>query len=175
MGSARDLGLLVLRLGIGGAVFAHGAQKLFGWFGGAGPEATAASMESMGFEPGDRNALLSGVGETVGGAMIAAGLGTGPAAAAVSSSMAVASTTHVDNGYFNSKGGFELPAAYAISATAIAMTGPGKFSLDHATRNVFNKKWMRRLAYLVTFGLAAYVISERQATLDSRSMDRARS
>src|ERR1044072_2256276 len=109
MGSARDLGLLVLRLGIGGAVFAHGAQKLFGWFGGAGPEATAAGMESKGFEPGDRHALMAGVSETVGGALLAAGIGTGPAAAAVSSSMAVASTTHGDNGYFNSKGGFELP------------------------------------------------------------------
>lgn len=174
MGSARDLGLLVLRLGIGGAVFAHGAQKLFGWFGGAGPEATAATMENLGFEPGDRNALLSGVSETVGGAMLAAGLGTGPAAAAVSSSMAVASTTHAENGFFNTKGGFELPAAYAISATALAITGPGKLSLDHATRHLFNKKWMRRLAYLVSFGFAAYVISERQATLDNRSMDRAR-
>lgn len=175
MGSARDLGLLVLRLGIGGAVFAHGAQKLFGWFGGGGPEATASHLESQGFEPGDRNALMAGVGETVGGAMLAAGLGTGAAAATVSSTMAVASSTQVDNGYFNKNGGFELPAAYAISATAIGMAGPGKISLDHATRNIFNKRWMRRLAYLVSFGVAAYVISERQATLDSRSMDRARS
>jgi len=175
MGSARDLGLLVLRLGVGGAVFAHGAQKLFGWFGGGGPEATAGQLEEQGFEPGDRHALMAGVTETVGGAMLAAGLGTGPAAAAVSGSMAVASASHVDNGFFNSRGGFELPAAYAVSATALGLAGPGRISLDHATRHVFDKRWMRRLAYLVSFGVAAYVISERQATLDSRAMDRARS
>jgi putative oxidoreductase len=77
MGTVRDLGLLMLRVGVGASCFSPGAQKLFGWFGGGGVEETAEAMRNMGFEPGERNARTAGVLETVGGAMLALGLATG--------------------------------------------------------------------------------------------------
>ena len=61
--SARDLGLLALRVGVGGTLVAHGAQKLFGWFGGGGPEPTGAMFEQVGFSPGRPHAVAAGVSE----------------------------------------------------------------------------------------------------------------
>jgi putative oxidoreductase len=76
MMTARDLGLLGLRLGIGGTLAAHGAQKLFGWFGGAGLDKTAVMFDQIGFRPGKVNAIAAGLGEAGGGALLAAGFGT---------------------------------------------------------------------------------------------------
>src|SRR5260370_39864690 len=74
--TARDLGLLALRAGVGGALFAHGAQKLFGWFGGGGPEQTGAMFDELGFRPGKANAIAAGLGQAGGGALLAARVGT---------------------------------------------------------------------------------------------------
>lgn len=75
----RDLGLLVLRVGTGAVLAAHGTQKLFGWFGGSGLEGTAKGMEAMGFSPGRESAIAAGLGEAGGGVLLALGLAT-PAA-----------------------------------------------------------------------------------------------
>ncbi|HEU4546185.1 MAG TPA: DoxX family membrane protein, partial [Microlunatus sp.] len=75
-GSTRDLGLLLLRVGVGSALFAHGSQKLFGWFGGGGVEGTAEFLGSAGFEPPKLNATLAGAGEAGSGLLLALGLGT---------------------------------------------------------------------------------------------------
>lgn len=109
--------MLALRLGVGCAIASHGAQKLFGWFGGYGPAATGQYMDSLGF-PGDgkTNAMLSGAAEFGGGTLLALGLATGPAGAAVTGNMMVASSTHVPHGFFNSDGGYELPATFGLSA-----------------------------------------------------------
>src|SRR4030081_2120645 len=101
--TARDLGLLALRAGVGGALFAHGAQKLFGWFGGGGLEETGAMFEKVGFRPGKANAIAAGLGEAGGGALLAAGLGTPGASAALTGTMIVASSMHLNSGFFNSK------------------------------------------------------------------------
>ncbi|MDV9178221.1 DoxX family membrane protein, partial [Streptomyces sp. W16] len=66
-----DLGLLLLRLGTGGVLAAHGSQKLFGWFGGGGIEGTGAAMEAMGYSPGRQSAVLAGLSEAGGGALLA--------------------------------------------------------------------------------------------------------
>ena len=73
--------LLIARLLLGGALFAHGAQKLFGWFGGYGVKGTGGFMESLGFRPGPMFAIAAGLGETGGGLLTALGLGgpIGPA------------------------------------------------------------------------------------------------
>ena len=163
--TTRDIGLLVLRLGVGGALAAHGSQKLFGWFGGYGPDGTGQFMQSLGF-PGDgrTNAILSGLAEFGGGALLALGLGTGPAGAAVTANMAVAGSTHAPNGFFNTSGGYEVPATFGLVGTALALTGPGKLSLDSATGNVFNKPWLTVLAFAATLGSAAYLIANRTQT-----------
>src|SRR6476659_9885520 len=90
-----DTGLLAMRVGVGGAVAAHGAQKLFGWFGGYGPSGTGQFMDSLGFAgDGKRNAVLAGTAEFGGGTLLALGLATGPAGAAVTGNLIVAASTH---------------------------------------------------------------------------------
>ena len=71
-----NAGLLALRAGVGGVLIAHGVQKLFGWLGGHGLDATGAAFERMGFQPGRQSALAAGLGEAGGGALIALGLAT---------------------------------------------------------------------------------------------------
>lgn len=167
-GSGRDLGLLLLRAGLGGALFAHGSQKLFGWFGGGGPEGTAQFLGSAGFEPPKLNAALAGVGEAGSGVLLALGLGTGPAAAAATATMATASSVHAPNGFFSTAGGYELPATYALAATALALTGPGRISLDHATGHALSGRGLTWLAYAAAIGGAVYTIWSRQQTLADR-------
>jgi putative oxidoreductase len=157
-----DAGLLALRLGVGGALAAHGAQKLFGWFGGYGPDGTGQWMDSMGFAGGGkRNAILAGLGEFGGGTALALGLGTGPAAAAVTGTMTVAGSTHAPNGFFNADGGYELPGTFGLVAATLALTGPGRFSLDHALGHRLNRRWMAVVGFAATVGSAAYLISTR--------------
>jgi putative oxidoreductase len=159
--TARDLGLLALRAGVGGALAAHGAQKLFGWFGGSGLEKTGATFEKLGFRPGTLNAIAAGLGEA-GGALLAVGLATPGAGAAVVGTMIVASSMHVDKSFFNGKGGFEYPAVLGLSAAALALTGPGRLSLDNALGQRLNRSWMRNLALAAAAPAAFAVIARRR-------------
>src|ERR1039458_3032376 len=106
MTTPRDLGLLTLRFGIGGTLVAHGTQKLFGWFGGAGLDKTAAGFERIGFRPGKVNAITAGLGEAGGGALLAAGVGTAGAGAAIAGTSSVGTSIHAGNGFFRRNGGF---------------------------------------------------------------------
>ena len=110
MSKSTDLGLLVLRLGFGAAAASHGAQKLLGWFGGHGIEGTGGFFESVGFTPGKRNATLAGLAETGGGLAVALGLATGPAGAALTGNMVVASSLHGYEKFFAADGGPETAA-----------------------------------------------------------------
>ncbi len=158
-----DVGLLALRLGVGGALATHGAQKLFGWFGGYGPDGTGQWMESLGFAgSGRRHAILAGLGEFGGGILLALGLATGPAGAAVAGTMTVAGSTHVPNGFFNASGGYELPATFGLVGTVLALAGPGRYSLDQVSGHALNRKWMAFAALATTIGSAVYLISTRQ-------------
>jgi putative oxidoreductase len=167
MTSARDLGLLALRLGVGGTLVAHGSQKLFGWFGGAGLEQTAAGFEQIGFRPGKPNALAAGLGEAGGGALLALGLGTPGASAAVAGTMIVASSMHASNGFFSGNGGFEFPAVLGYSAAALALTGPGTLSLDEVLGHRLNRPWMRTIALASAVPAALGVIAARRRALAS--------
>lgn len=162
MSKLGNLALLAVRLGVGGTLISHGSQKLFGAFGGPGPDGTAKGFEQMGFPQPRRAAQLAGLGETVGGASLVLGLGTGAGGAAAAGTMAVAATVHAPNGFFNTDGGFEFPAVLGLVCGALALGGPGTLSLDAATRNVFNKPWMRVLALAGAFGFAAYTAGSRQ-------------
>ena len=126
-----DLGILMLRLTIGLALAGHGSQKLFGWFGGYGPDGTGRFMEGLGFRPGRRHALAAGAVEVVGGLLLAFGLLTPLGSALIASVMVVAAATvHGKNGFFITSGGYEFNLVLGVAALAVAFTGPGALSLD---------------------------------------------
>jgi putative oxidoreductase len=125
------MGLLILRLVVGLTLAAHGAQKLFGWFGGHGLQGAAQAMEKLGFFPGRRKALFAGLAEVGGGVLLAVGLGTPVAAAGIVGVMMVAGVSaHAKQGFFLQKGGFEYTAVLGLAASSVAFTGPGLVSLD---------------------------------------------
>lgn len=128
-----DIGLLLLRLAIGMTMASHGAQKLFGWFGGYGLDGTAGFMESLGLRPGRVHATLSGLAEFAGGLMLALGFLTPIGAMLIVAVMIVASmTAHRGKGFYNSAGGFELPFILGAGAITLAFTSAGTYSLDAA-------------------------------------------
>ena len=128
-----ELGLLIVRLVIGLTLAAHGAQKLFGWFGGGGISGTAPFLEQLGFRPARLHAALAGIAETAGGLLLAAGLFTPLAAAALLSVMVVAvGSVHWGKGFFLQTGGLEYNLVLAAGALAVAFTGPGAISLDRS-------------------------------------------
>jgi len=126
-----NAGLLVARLVFGGLMAAHGTQKLFGWFGGYGLDGTGGFFESLGFRPGRLFAAAAGLTETVGGLLLVLGL-LGPVGGAlVLSVMVVAAVSvHWHNGVFAASNGIELPLLYAAAAVALALSGPGAYSID---------------------------------------------
>ncbi|HVV31372.1 MAG TPA: DoxX family protein [Mycobacteriales bacterium] len=168
---AADLGLLVLRAAVGGPLMAHGTQKLFGWFGGGGLDATGEAFDRIGFRPGRVNAAAAGLGEAGGGALLAAGLATPGAGAAVAGTMIVAASTHAPNGFFAGKGGYEFPAILGAAAAGLALTGPGALSLDHVLAHRLNRSWMRSLALAAAIPAAAAVIARRRTVLAADSQD----
>jgi putative oxidoreductase len=127
------VGLLLARLVFGLAMAAHGAQKLFGWFGGYGLAGTGGFFEGLGFRPGKRFALAAGLSEFSGGVLVALGL-LGPVGSAliVSVMLVAMVTVHLKNPFFASTNGIEVPLLYSATAVALALTGPGKLSLDAA-------------------------------------------
>jgi putative oxidoreductase len=169
--SARDLGLLMLRVGAGGALFTHGAQKLFGWFDGGGIDGTAAAFDNLGFSPGRTNAIAAGLGEAGGGALLALGLATPSAAAAVVGTMVVAGSVHAPQGFSAQKGGYELAALFGLAAASVAFTGPGKLSVDHALGHQLNRPWMRTIALSAVIPAAASVISRRRKALAAKAAE----
>lgn len=128
-----DTGLLLLRLLIGLSLAAHGAQKCFGMFGGGGLGGTGKWLESIGFRPARRQAMLAGGTELLGGLALALGVLTPFAAAACIGVMAVAGVAgHGGKGFFVTRGGWEYCLVLAGAAAAIAFTGPGDVSFDSA-------------------------------------------
>src|SRR5215468_5980249 len=129
-----NIGLVLVRLVVGLTLSAHGAQKLFGWFGGYGIAGTGAYFESkLGFRPGKLHAFLAGLFEFGSGILLALGLVTPLAAAGFIAVMLVAvMTVHVHNGFFVTEMGFEYNLVLAVTALGIAFIGPGAWSLDAA-------------------------------------------
>jgi putative oxidoreductase len=126
-----SIGLLILRLLVGLTLAGHGAQKLFGWFGGYGVAGTGQFMEQLGFRPGWLYAAQAGLAELLGGLFLAAGFLTPAAAAAVAAVMLVAAVSaHLKKGFFAHNGGYEYTLVLGGAAVALAFTGPGALSLD---------------------------------------------
>jgi putative oxidoreductase len=137
-------GILVLRVIVGLVVFAHGAQKLFGWWGGGGLRGTAGFFGPLGFRWPTAMALVAGIGEAS-GLLFALGFLTPLAALLMASTMVVAvGSVHWKNGIFSTNGGYEYNLVLWTVAVAVAATGPGRFSLDNAlgwTDNVAGLWW----------------------------------
>jgi putative oxidoreductase len=130
-GKSVDLGILFMRVLFGVAIASHGAQKLFGWFGGKGLKGTGDLFESLRFRPGVVFAAVAGLSELVGGLLLLLGLFTPLSAAAVMAAMLVAMVSvHLRNGFFAANDGIELAFLYAAAALGVAFTGGGAYSLD---------------------------------------------
>jgi putative oxidoreductase len=127
------IGRLLLRTAVGGFFIGHGTQKLFGWFGGHGLEATAEGFKQLGLHPAKPNAIAAGAAEAGGGALLVAGFETPFAAAAITATMLTAiKTVHLKNGPWATNGGYEYNVVLIAAALAIAEVGPGPLSLDAA-------------------------------------------
>jgi putative oxidoreductase len=145
---AIDLGLLVLRIVLGLYMAAHGAQKLFGWFGGHGLAGTAGFFEQIGFRPGHVFAMTAAGTELLGGILVAVGL-LGPIGPALMLSVMIVAieSVHRPYGFFATQNGVEMPVLYAAGAFALALTGFGAFSLDAAVG--LTSLWTGRLVAMV--------------------------
>ena len=122
---------LILRVPVGLILAAHGAQKLFAWFGGYGLEGTGQWMASIGLEPGYWLALMAGSAEFFGGIALAFGLLTRPAALVTAFTMLIAIfSVHINNGLFMANNGYEYALTLLVATAALAIQGAGSFSVD---------------------------------------------
>ena len=162
-------GLFIIRLALGLILFAHGAQKLFGWFGGYGLDGTGGFFDSIGHRPGRRMAMVAGLSEAGGGVLLAIGLLTPLAASMLIGTMLVAAiSVHAKQGLWATNGGYELPLTNALVAAGLAFTGAGSWSLDHA----FDIPWTRGAgagiwALALAFAAAGISLTRRSKALQS--------
>jgi len=159
-----EIGLLLLRLTAGLTLAAHGTQKLFGWFGGPGLEATGQLFETLGFLPGRRQALMAGLAETGGGLFLALGLLTPIGTAVICSVMLVAMAVHIKQGFFAQNGGYEYALVLGVAALSFAFTGPGPLSLDALLGRHFRGTFWGIAALLVGVLGGAFSLSQRHRT-----------
>ena len=129
--STAGLDTLPLLVGAGVIFAAHGAQKLFGWFGGYGLEGTAGWMTSIGLEPGLLMATLAGGAEFIGGLLLIVGLLVRPAAFMLAVTMVVAIVSvHLPNGLFLANDGYEFGLALLAVSIGLMFRGAGSLSAD---------------------------------------------
>jgi putative oxidoreductase len=172
---AADASLLGLRLTFGGYMAGHGAQKLFGAFGGGGPKGTGEHFEQLGLKPGVVMSVLAGSTELFGGVLTATGTASplGPIMSA--STMAVAAgTAHRGKGAFGQTGGPELPLMDLAAAAVLAALGPGRFSVDRLTGTRL-PAWMARAVIgtgiALSTGLVAWSIVQQRAAQQEATSD----
>ncbi|WKA58534.1 DoxX family protein [Planococcus shenhongbingii] len=126
-----DIGLLIIRVVIGLLFAAHGAQKLFGWFGGHGLAGTAGWMESLGLKPGKTMALTAGLSELIGGLLLVIGFLTPLAALLIAGTMVMAIVkVHLPNGLWSTANGYEYNLVILAVVIGLALTGAGQYALD---------------------------------------------
>lgn len=161
----RDAALLTARVALGTSIAAHGAQKMFGWFGGPGREGAAKMFESLGFRPGETQATLASGTEIASGVLIATGTG-GPVGPALLASVmtAAAGSVHLKNGFFAAKQGYELNVMYAAGALLLAMEDHGRLSVDEliGLRKREIPAWLRLAAYAGGIAGGLFMLSRRQ-------------
>jgi putative oxidoreductase len=130
--STAGFSTLALRVPVGIIFMAHGAQKLFGWFGGYGLEGTGQWMASIGMEPGVLMAFMAGSAELFGGLLILLGLLTRPAAVVLAFTMVIAiASVHISNGLFMANNGYEFALALLAITVSLAISGSGRVGIDN--------------------------------------------
>lgn len=130
--SNAGIAALILRVPVGIILAAHGAQKLFGWFGGYGLEGTGQWMASIGIEPGYLMALAAGSAEFFGGLALILGLLTRPAALVAAFTMLIAIfSVHISNGLFMSNNGYEFALALFAATLSLVFQGSGRLAVDN--------------------------------------------
>lgn len=146
---AANTGLLLLRVVTGLVMAAHGAQKLFGWFGGGGLEGTGQFFEMSGYPSGTTMAALAGLSEVLGGLGLVLGLLTPLAGAAVVGTMINAVAVKWGGGFF-APAGVEYELLLVAAAAAVTVAGPGRYAVDRLLPGLRN----HRLSY----GIGAVVV-----------------
>ena len=171
-GSVMNLGLLVIRVVVGALFAAHGAQKLFGIFGGHGLKGTAGFFEGIGLKPGMVHASFAGLLEFGGGILLALGLVTPFASAALIAVMTAAViTVHAPKGVWVTNGGYEYNLVLGAVAFALAGTGAGTWSLDHGLSiSMHGTGWALGALGVGFLGGVGAVISGRLVDRRERSM-----
>lgn len=166
-----NLGRLAARAIIGGLFVGHGTQKLKGWFGGPGLDGTEQMMESLEMEPARRNAMAAGAVETAGGLMIAAGMATPLASAALIGTMVTAiRKVHLSNGPWVTEGGYEYNLVLIAALLALTDEGPGSPSVDAAVdKELTGPGWTLGSLALGAATSAAVVELGRRAAAERRS------
>ena len=157
---ATDVGLLILRIVIGLTFAAHGAQKVFGWWGGPGLSGWTGAMHHMRIRPARFWAVVSAGAELLGGLLIAVGLFTPFATAAlIGQSIVIIGHAHWAQGFWNGKNGIEFPLTLAAGVLAIALVGPGAIALDAAFGLSFPDPLRAALIVLAVIGgVAAWAL-----------------
>ncbi len=158
-----NLAALILRVALGGLMAGHGAQKLFGSFGGPGMEGTSGFMEMLGLTPGRPWGTMAALSELGGGTLTALGLLHPLGPLGIIGSMSIATTkAHWDKPIWVTEGGAELPVTNIAVATALMLNGPGKYSLDRALG-------IRLPGWVAPLGLIGVLISVYYAGLGAPS------
>ncbi|MEJ3655606.1 DoxX family protein [Actinomycetes bacterium KLBMP 9759] len=155
-----DIGMLLLRFGVGGTFFAHGMQKVFGLWGGPGIEGTTRMLEGFGFQQAPTLAWVHGITELVAGAFVVLGVLTPLAAAGLLAIMINAVLLKWGNGFFVASpagpNSIELETVLGLAAAAIVFVGPGRIALDNG------RPWHRRPT---SWGLLSLIIGVAAAVL----------
>jgi putative oxidoreductase len=171
-GGLMNIGLLVMRVVIGLVLGGHGVQKLFGWFGGHGLAKTGKAFGSVGYRPGTLFAFVAGATEAGGGLLLALGLLTPLAAAAIVGTMLNAAlSAHVKNGFWLANGGYEYTLALGAAAAGLGFTGAGAYSLDHAIGwTMGGTSWgLFSVGLGLVIGMVTDLYRRRNLALDRRS------
>ena len=173
---ANDLSLFILQLAIGLTFAAHGAQKVFGWWGGPGLANWEGAMAHMGFRPARLFGITSALVELVGGLLLAAGFLTPLVAAIlVAQTVVIIGKVHLAHGFFNSKSGIEFPLVLGVGAAAVGLAGPGAISVDAALGLTVDPtvKVLLLVAGIVV-GLLTLAVPSLESRLESRTHATAR-
>ncbi len=132
----QHLGLLVLRVGLGAVLIAHGLQKLFGWWGGSGVSGFKNALSDVGYHHADILAYVSAGGETVAGALLVLGLFTPVAAAGALAFLlngllaTISARPHSHSFAFFLPQGHEYQIILIVMCAAVILAGPGRYGLD---------------------------------------------